>query len=73
MLIVVVSSSSSWEANDDAVDNEVADGIDMAEASDEDVANTVANAVDVPGVAIANISSIVDLKQHDDDDDTEDG
>ena len=68
--MVVVSSSSSWEANDDAVDNEVADGIDMVEASDED-ANADDNAT-VAVVGIENISSIVDVKQHDEDED-EDG
>ena len=66
----MVSSSSSWEANDDAVDNEVADGIDMVEASDED-ANADDNAT-VAVVGIENISSIVDVKQHDEDED-EDG
>ena len=68
--MVVVSSSSSWEANDDAVDNEVADGIDMVEESDED-ANADDNAT-VAVVGIENISSIVDVKQHDEDED-EDG
>lgn len=66
----MVSSSSSWEANDDAVDNEVADGIDMVEESDED-ANADDNAT-VAVVGIENISSIVDVKQHDEDED-EDG